>query len=133
MRRAALVRLALAALAGCGSSPEDEAREDGEQVGAAVRDLYDAQSPEEAANAVTALLTARGDLREDARDHVSTEVQTQAAALRAAGEEFAAGGSVEDLRASIQEVRAQAEAFGESNDSVVNEFWRGFQDGYDES
>ena len=44
-------------------------------------------------------------------------------------------GSIEDaktaLQGAAQDLRAQAEAFRSSNSSIANEFWRGFEDGYD--
>ena len=130
MRLAAAALVAALALAGCGDSPEDDARRDGKDMGEAVRALHDAQSVEEAQAAVGELRTAAEDLTEDVRGAVSDQVETQKETLSSAADAFRAG-EPDELRAVIGDIRAQAQAFGESGDSVANEFWRGFEEGYE--
>ena len=130
MRRAAAVAaavvLALGA-AGCGESPEDEARDDGEDVGEAMRALFDAQTPEQAQEAVGDLRDAAGELTQDTADAVRPQLETQRSTLAGA-----VGGSPEEWRDAVQQARAQADAFRSGADSVANEFWRGFQEGYED-
>ena len=133
MRRAqciAAVALAALAVGACGKSPEDKARDDGKQVGAAVRQLFDARSIDEAKNAVGDLRTAVGDVGEDARKAVKSQVDTQSAAL-SDGVDALSSGDLNGVKESAQQIRAQAESFRHSDNSVANEFWRGFEEGYD--
>jgi hypothetical protein len=127
---AAIVTAALA-FGACGESPEDEAREDGERVGEAVRALFDSESLEEARAAAAEVGDAVEAIGEDARDAVREQVTTQSASLVAAAEALQEADTT-GVKAAVQEIRAQAEAFQQSDDSVANEFWRGFQDGYDD-
>jgi hypothetical protein len=143
IRVAAAVLAASAALAACGESPEDEARDDGKAVGEATRALYDATTPEEAQAAVGDLRAAISGLSEDARERVRKQVETQGDTLNKAVEAYRAGrtaaaqgGDVEgarnDLRSAVQQISAPAGSFRSTNDSIVNEFWRGFEEGYDD-
>jgi hypothetical protein len=127
--------LAVAALAGCGDSPEDEARDDGKQVGEATRAVADSTSVEQAQEAVADLRTAVGGLDPDTRDRVRSQVETQGDQLRKGVETARSAGSFDEahseLQSTAQELRSQADAFRSSNDSIANEFWRGFEEGYD--
>jgi hypothetical protein len=122
--------LAALALAACGESPEDEAREDGEQIGEQLRALFDATSAEEAQAALEELGAAAEELEEDTRDHVGAQVDTQRTTLETAIAELASG-DVDGAKAAAQQIRAQADSFRSGNDSISNEFWRGFEEGYD--
>jgi hypothetical protein len=115
--------LAALAIGACGDSPEDEAREDGEQLGKALRDFSDAESAEERGAAIDDFRAAVESVEEDTAERVRTQVETQRATLEGAGE---------DVQGAIQELRAQADAFRSGNDSIANEFWRGFEEGYDD-
>jgi hypothetical protein len=50
-------------------------------------------------------------------------------------EEAGQAGDFEAARAALrdgaQELRAQADSFRSGNNSIANEFWRGFEEGYD--
>lgn len=145
MRRAsaltAVVALALVA-AGCGDSPEDQARDDGQQAGKAVRALYDADSADQAAAAVKDIRAARQDMDADTRKRVKAEADTQSDSLRKAADAYRRGQSAsnpadvdqarQDLRSAVQDIRAQASALGDEDNSIANEYWRGFINGYDD-
>lgn len=134
MRRAVATTaavIAALAIAGCGESPEDEARDQGEQVGEAVRGVYDADSAEAAGEAIDDLRAAAQDIGEDTRERVRAQVETQTGSLDAAVEAVAAGQTAV-LQETAQQIRSQADAFRSGNDSISNEFWRGFEDGYDD-
>jgi hypothetical protein len=133
MRRAtaiAVLLLAALALAACGDSPEDEARDDGKQIGEAVRNLFDSSSREEAEAAVDELRAAVDEVAGETRERVQDQVDTQRATLQKAADEFRAG-DVEGLKAAVQQIRAQADSFRSGDDSIANEFWRGFEEGYE--
>jgi hypothetical protein len=133
MRRATVVAAALLALAfvACGESPEDEARADGEQVGAAARALFDAESLDQARTALDDLASATDAIDDDTREAVSEQVETQGASLSAAVDAIQAG-DLDGLKSAVQQVRSQADSFRSGEDSVANEFWRGFEEGYDD-
>ena len=133
MRRVAATAsalLAALALAACGEAPEDEAREDGERIGEQLRAVFDATSVEEAQAALDGLRTAAEDVSEDTRDRVQAQIDTQRTSLETAIAELASG-DVDGAKAAAQEIRAQADSFSSGNDSISNEFWRGFEEGYD--
>ena len=133
MRRTTAVTaavIAALALGACGESPEDEAREDGEQMGEAMRALFDAGSIEDAQAAVGDLKKAVEELSEDTRPAVAEQVESQRDTLSDAGDALRARDTTE-LKAAVQELRAQGDAFRNGSDSVANEFWRGFEEGYD--
>jgi len=133
MRRATLVAAAMLALAfaACGESPEDEARDDGEQVGEAVRALFDSESLDQARTALEDVASATDAIDEETRDAVSEQVDTQGAGLSAAVDAIQAG-DLDGLKSAVQQVRSQADSFQSGEDSVANEFWRGFEEGYDD-
>jgi hypothetical protein len=133
MRRApyvAAVALAALAVGACGKSPEDKARDDGKQVGAAVRGLFDARSLDDAKTAAGEVRNAVGEVGKDARKVVESQVATQSATL-SQGVEALTSGDLNNVKESAQQIRAQAESFRHSGNSVANEFWRGFEEGYD--
>ena len=133
MRRATVVAAALVALAlgACGESPEDEAREHGEQVGGAVRALFDAESLDQAHSALDDVASAADAIDDETREAVSEQVDTQSASLSAAVDAIQAG-DLDGLKSAVQQVRSQADSFQSGDDSVANEFWRGFEEGYDD-
>jgi len=135
VKRLLAVAVALVALAGCGESPEDEARDDGKQVGEAVRAVSDATSVEAAQAAFDDLRTAIQDLDSDTRERVQKQVETQGDELSKGIDALTEAGSFEDaqsqLQSSAQDLRAQADSFRSGNNSIANEFWRGFEEGYD--
>jgi len=135
LRALAGLTLAIAALAGCGNSPEDEARDDGKQVGEATRAVADATSIDEAKQAVADLRTAVGELDTDTRERVRSQVETQGDQLSKGVDAATSAASFEEARSELQntaqELRSQADSFSSDNNSIANEFWRGFQEGYD--
>ncbi len=131
MRAVLVILVAALALAACGESPEDKAREEGERAGAAVRALFDAETPEAAQIAVNELVVVRDDLSDEVREHVQDEVGVQTESLQAASEALQSGDRAA-LQSAIQDARAQADSFTSQDDSIANEFWRGFEEGYDD-
>ena len=133
-RRASALAAALLAvlcLAACGTSPEDEARDEGEQIGADVGALFDVASAEEARTVLEDLRADVQDVSQETRERVSEQVETQRATLSAAIDDLGAG-DTSGLKSAAQQIRAQADAFRDGNDSIANEFWRGFEEGYDD-
>jgi soluble cytochrome b562 len=136
----ALLACLLTGLAACGEAPEDKARDDGKQLGEAMRTLYDAETPQEAADALPAVRTAVQDLRGDARDEVGDQVDAQEDSvqdaqealqgLRNANDQAQVEDAIGDLRTAINDIRSQAN--DNRDNSVANEFWRGFRDGFDD-
>lgn len=135
MRRATTVAAALLAalaLGACGTSPEDEARNEGEQIGADLRDLGTVTSADEARTVLENLQSDVQDLSEETRDAVSEQIDTQRETLTSAVDDLQSG-EEGALKSAVQQMRAQADAFRSGTDSVANEFWRGVEDGYDDS
>ena len=134
MRRATTVAAALLAalaLGACGTSPEDEARNEGEQIGADLRDLGTVTSADEARTVLENLQSDVQDLSEETRDAVSEQIDTQRETLTSAVDDLQSG-EEGALKSAVQQMRAQADAFRSGTDSVANEFWRGVEDGYDD-
>jgi hypothetical protein len=129
------VAVAAVALSACGDSPEDQARDDGKDVGEAVRQLADATSIDDARAAVEDLRGAVDGLDSDTRERVQKQVETQRDTVSDAVDSAAQAGSFEDARTALadgaQQLRSQADSFQSTNNSVTNEFWRGFEEGYD--
>jgi hypothetical protein len=128
-----------AAGVGCGESPEDNAKDHGEDVGEAFRDLTDARSAPEIEKAAQELKDAVAAVGDSGGDHVQQQLSTQRADVEqaiAAGKSALAAGDVAGAQAALQsrlqEVRAQAQAFRSSDDSVANAFWDGVKKGYDD-
>jgi uncharacterized protein involved in exopolysaccharide biosynthesis len=127
--------------AGCGDTREDTAKDRGEDVGAAVREMVDARSADEL-QAATAKLKESGAAVAHAGGHrVQDQLRTQQNSVNQAigdvrqtltsGDANAASTARTQLQDDLQDIRAQAQAFQSSNDSVANAFWDGVKDGYD--
>jgi small-conductance mechanosensitive channel len=130
-RRLTVALLAAALVVGaCGKAPEDKAHDDGKRVGQAVRTLFDSRSISDAQAAVADLKGAVKDVGGEVKQSVQTQLDTQRDTLERAVQ-GARQGNVQAAKDQVQQVRAQAEAFRHSNSSVANEFWRGFEEGYD--
>ena len=133
MKRSRLVAAALAVtllLGACGDSPEDKAHNDGKKVGEATRTLFDSRSVDQAKTAANDLRNAANDVGDEVRKTVRTQLATQRDTLQRAVQGVKQG-DLPQVKDSVQQIRAQADAFRHSNDSVANEFWRGFEEGYD--
>jgi len=135
LRTIAAVAAAVAALAGCGEAPEDQARDDGKDVGQAVRGVADASSVDEMRQAIEELRTAVNGLDGDTRERVQSQVETQRDEIAKGVDEAVSSGNLQDaqqqLKSTAQTLRSQADSFRDSNNSIANEFWRGFEEGYD--
>jgi hypothetical protein len=144
-RRMAGTLLAVGALglagAGCGETPEDTAKDRGQDVGEAVRQLVDARSIDEVQTAATEVKDAVAAVGDDGGDRVQAQLRTQQDKANQAigdlkstltsGDDDAAASARTELQGDLQDLRAQASAFRGSNDSVANAFWDGVKDGYD--
>jgi hypothetical protein len=136
-RAAAVALVAVLAVAGCGDSPEDQARDNGKDVGTAVRHLADASSISEAQKAAGEIRESVSGLDTDTRDHVQDQIDTQRDTLVASVDKAKSSGSFEGAKTALhqgaQDVRAQADSFRSGTNSIANEFWRGFEEGYDDA
>ena len=63
---------------------------------------------------------------------MSEQIDTQRETLTSAVDDLQSG-EEGALKSAVQQMRAQADAFRSGTDSVANEFWRGVEDGYDDS
>jgi hypothetical protein len=133
MRRAttiAAVVLAALAIAACGESPEDEARDDGERIGETLRALFDSEDLADAQAAMNDLRAAVDEVADETSDAVQDQIDTQRSTIEDAVE-AAQSADIDAVKGAVQQLRAQADAFRSGSDSVANEFWRGFEEGYD--
>lgn len=128
-----------AAGVGCGETPEDNAHDHGEDVGEAFRALTNARSTTEIQDAAQQLKDAVAAVGDSGGDRVKEQLSTQQAKVQqsvaAVKSALAAGdvaGAQATLQNDLQDVRAQAQAFQSSNDSVANAFWDGVKEGYDD-
>jgi Sec-independent protein translocase protein TatA len=136
------VPLAALALGACGSSPEDEARDSGEDIGKAIAQFQTADSAEAAGKAIDDFRAAVADMKEETREQVREQAETQASSLQDAVDAFQTAqtatdagdveGAQDDLKQAGQDIRAQAQAFQSTNDSVAVAFWEGVEEGYDD-
>lgn len=135
LRVLVVVVAAFALLAGCGESPEDQARDDGKAVGKEVRAVADATSVDQAQQAIADLRSAVQGMDTDTRERVQSQVEIQRDELSQGVEAAKSAGSFDQakqqLASTAQELRSQADSFRDSNNSIANEFWRGFEEGYD--
>jgi hypothetical protein len=132
MSRRALTALAAVlalGLAGCGDSPEDDARADGEAVGEAIYTLRTATSAEERGQAIDTIRERTASVREEVQPAIATELQVIGEQVQQAIEER----DPEALRAAALGARAQLDALSSDTDSVLNEFRRGVRDGYEDA
>jgi soluble cytochrome b562 len=130
----------LLGLAACGQAPEDKARDDGKDLGEAMQKLYDADSPQAAIDALPAVQDAVKQTRSDARDKVGTQIEAQEdsvqdavealQSLRSSTDSAEAQDAIGNLRTAINDIRSQAS--DNRDNSVANEFWRGFREGFDD-
>lgn len=131
MRRAAAVAAALALAAGaCGDSPEDDAYDDGKRMGESVRALFDAPDLDDAQSAINGIRASVDEAGDETKEHVSDQIETQRGSIEKAAQ-AASSGDLQDLKAEVQDVVAQADSFRSGSNSITNAFWRGFEDGYD--
>jgi hypothetical protein len=135
----AAILLTVAAIALWPASEADKARDDGEQVGQAVTQLYEAQSAEEVDAALVELDAAVTDTREHAGDEVADHVAEQQDALARAAEGFAGYYTTDsdwdaalyeaELEIAVDDLTREAGDFREQGPEVHEAFWQGVDDG----
>jgi uncharacterized protein involved in exopolysaccharide biosynthesis len=145
MVRHGLIASALCAAllaAGCGTSPEDTAHDNGKAVGRALRSMSDAQSTEELRAGAKDLRDAVGDVSDTVSSRVRAQVRAQQnninkaigdarQALTSTNPETATSAR-DQLQGELQDLRSQAASFDNTRNSVTNSFWAGVKDGYDD-
>jgi hypothetical protein len=142
--RALAVGAACAALlaAGCGSSPEDTAHDNGKAVGKALRSMADAQNADELQAGAQQLRGAVADVSDDVaagvrrqvtaqKDHLNKVIGDLRQAATSPDSDTAAQARSE-LQVDLQAIRSQASSFQGTRNSVTNSFWQGVKDGYDD-
>jgi hypothetical protein len=136
---AALV--ALLAVALWPASEADKARSDGEQLGRAVVELRDAQSPADVDAALADVHRAAQDTREHAGDAVGDQVDEQADALDRAVDGFVGSHTSDDsfeadlyqaeLDTAVDDLTSQAGDFRSQGPEVQQAFWDGYETAVD--
>jgi hypothetical protein len=132
--------LALVAIAVWPASEADKAREDGERVGAAVNQLYYADSSTEIDAALAELDAALVDTREHAGSNVSDQIADQGDALARAADGFAGQLTADDefeadlyqaeLDIAVDDLTRQADDFRSEGPEVQQAFWEGYETGF---
>jgi hypothetical protein len=127
------------ALAFWPATAADQAREDGEQLGQAVGQLYNAQSTADVEAALAEIDAAAADARDHAGDEVAAQVADQQDALAHAangfvgayttGDAFEAELYQAELNVAIDDLTSQASDFRAQGPEVHEAYWQGFQDG----
>jgi hypothetical protein len=133
------VALVACAVALWPASEADKAREDGEQLGQAVGQLYDAQSSAEVDAALGEIDEAVTDAREHAGDEVSEQAAEQEDALARAvdgavgaattDDEFEAELYQAELDIAVDDLTSQASDFRAQGPEVRQAYWEGVEDG----
>ena len=133
---AALVALTIALWP---ASEADKARDDGEQLGQAVSQLYYADTSAEVEDALADVHQAVIDTRDHAGDAVASQVAVQEDALERAADGFV--GSVTsdnefdadlyqaELDVALDDLERQASDFRDQGPEVRQAFWEGYEDG----
>jgi hypothetical protein len=135
--------LCVAAIALWPASEADKARDDGEQVGAAVSQLQSAGSKAEADAALAELDAAVTETREHASDEVADHVSDQAEALDHAVNGFVGYYTTDsdwdaalyeaELEIALDDLYDQASDFREQGPEVNQAFWEGVDEGLTQS
>jgi hypothetical protein len=135
----AAIVLTVAAIAFWPASEADKARDDGEQVGQAVTQLYEAQSAEEVDAALAELDAAVTDTRAHAGDEVADHVAEQQDALARAAEGFVGYYTTDsdwdaalyeaELEIAVDDLTREADDFRGQGPEVNEAFWQGVDDG----
>lgn len=121
------------------ASEADKAREDGEQFGQAVLQLYNADSEAEVDAALVELDHAVSDTREHAGDAVATQAADQEDALNRAIDGFVGANTTDDgfeadlyqaeLDVALDDLSSQASDFRAQGPEVHQAFWEGVDEG----
>ena len=122
------------------TSEADKARDDGDRLGEAVGQLYNAQSTADVDAALTEIHAAAADTREHAGDRVADQVADQEDGLARAADGFVGVDTSSDafevdpyqaeLDIAVNDLTAQASAFRADGPEVEQAFWDGFQGGF---
>ena len=131
--------VAILTLAVWPASEADKARDDGEQLGAAVSALYDADSAEEVDTAVADLQDAAADTRSHAADRFDEQIDDTQDALSRAADGFAGTVTADsdwdqiryeaELDAAVDDLDDQFTNTREDAPEVEQAFWDGFDSG----
>jgi hypothetical protein len=131
--------LAVVAIAVWPASEADKARDDGERLGAAVAELYAADSSAEVDRALTEIHAVAVDTRDHAGDAVAEQVADQEDALARAADGFVGSHTTDDafeadvyqaeLDIAVDDLTSQAEDFRNEGPEVQQAFWEGYEDG----
>jgi hypothetical protein len=133
---AGLVALAIALWP---ASEAEKARDDGEQLGQAVAQLYDAQSTADVDAALVEIRDAGQSARDHAGDAVTSQVADQEDALARTLDGFVGSRTTDDafeadlyqaeLDTAVNDLVSQADDFRSNAPEVVQSYWDGFEDG----
>ena len=131
--------LAAVAVAVWPASEADKARDDGERLGQAVSQLYDAEGEAEVDAALTEIDAAVSDTRAHAGDELAEQAAEQQDALARAADGYVGAVTSEDaweadlyeaeLDYALDDLTSQASDFRAQGPEVHQAFWEGFQDG----
>jgi hypothetical protein len=131
--------LAAVTLALWPASEADEARDDGEQVGRAVVQLYNADTEAEVDAALVEVDRAVSDTREHAGDEVASQAADQEDALSRAVDGFVGANTTDDafeadlyqaeLDVALDDLSSQASDFRAQGPEVHQAFWEGVDEG----
>ncbi|MBJ7471304.1 MAG: hypothetical protein JHD16_08370 [Solirubrobacteraceae bacterium] len=121
-----LIAATAAFAAGCGESPEDQARDAGEQVGEDLRTMRTATSSEEAGRAIDSVAKEIEGIREDLPARLADELATIQEDTRA---ELAKATDAAGRRSVYLDAASQINALASDTNSVINEFRRGVREG----
>jgi len=131
--------LAAGAVALWPASEADNARDDGEQFGQAVVQLYNADTEAEADAALVELDQAVTDTREHAGDEVAGQAADQEDALSRAADGFVGANTTDDafeaelyqaeLDVALDDLSSQASDFRAQGPEVHQAFWEGVDEG----
>jgi hypothetical protein len=135
----AAAALAALAIAIWPASETDKARDDGERLGAAVNQLYQADDSFEVDAAVAEIDAAVADARSHAGDELAEQVDHQADALARAADGFAGSVTTDDawdydlyqaeLDVALDDLTDNASDFRGQRPEVHQAFWDGFESG----
>jgi hypothetical protein len=133
----ALLVAGVVAIAVWPASETDKARDNGEQVGQAVNDLYNADSSSDVDAALSELDAAVGDTRADISNEFADQVDAQTDALNRAADGFVGSRSTDDaweadlyeaeLEGALDDLTDNASDFRGQGPEVHQAFWDGFE------
>jgi hypothetical protein len=135
----ALLLAGVVAIAVWPASETDKARDNGEQVGQAVNDLYYAESSSDVDAALNELDAAVSDTRADVSDEFADQVDAQTDALNRAADGFVGSRTTDDafeqdlyqseLDTALDDLTDNASGFRAQGPEVHQAFWDGFESG----